>query len=101
MKAEPKLIAAGRASEVFDVGGPAVHMSEVVAAIEAAAPEAAGTITYEDVPLPFPEELPGERLFLRTAGYRSDTKTHVSGKLNSKMAQSANTQDSNQVARFG
>jgi UDP-glucuronate 4-epimerase len=41
----------------FDVGGPAVHMSEVVAAIEAAAPEAAGTITYEDVPLPFPEEL--------------------------------------------
>ena len=44
-------------AEVFDVGGPAVHMSEVVAAIEAAAPEAAGTITYEDVPLPFPEEL--------------------------------------------
>jgi hypothetical protein len=32
-------------------------MSEVVAAIEAAAPEAAGTITYEDVPLPFPEEV--------------------------------------------
>ncbi len=25
-------------------------------------PEAAGTITFDDVPLPFPEELPGERL---------------------------------------
>jgi UDP-glucuronate 4-epimerase len=44
-------------AEVFNVGGPAVHMGDVVAAIEAAAPEAAGTITYEDVPLPFPEEL--------------------------------------------
>jgi len=49
-------------AEVFDVGGPAVHMSDVVAAIEAAAPEAAGTITYEDVPLPFPEELHADGL---------------------------------------
>ena len=45
-------------ADVFDLGGPAVHMSEVVAAIEAAAPEARGTITFEDMPLPFPEELP-------------------------------------------
>jgi UDP-glucuronate 4-epimerase len=44
-------------AEVFNVGGPAVHMREVVAAIEAAAPEAAGTIAFEDVPRPFPEEL--------------------------------------------
>jgi UDP-glucuronate 4-epimerase len=48
-----------RGAAVYDVGGPAVHMSEVVAAIEAAAPEARGTITLEDAPLPFPEELEG------------------------------------------
>ena len=46
-------------ADVYDVGGPAVHMSEVVAAIESAAPEAKGKITFEDAPLPFPEELPG------------------------------------------
>jgi UDP-glucuronate 4-epimerase len=34
----------------------------VVAAIEAAAPDARGLVTFDDVPLPFPEELPGERL---------------------------------------
>ncbi len=45
---------------VYGLGGPAVHMSEVVAAIEAAAPEAAGTISFEDVALPFPEQLSGE-----------------------------------------
>ena len=45
---------------VYALGGPSVHMSEVVAAIEAAAPEAAGTITFEDVALPFPEQLSGE-----------------------------------------
>jgi UDP-glucuronate 4-epimerase len=40
---------------VANLGGPAVHMSEIVTAIEAAAPEAAGTITFDDVPLPFPD----------------------------------------------
>lgn len=42
---------------VFNLGGPATYMSEVVAAIEAAAPEATGRIHYEDVQLPFPEEM--------------------------------------------
>jgi hypothetical protein len=37
-------------------------MNEVVAAIEAAAPDARGLIEFDDVPLPFPDELPGERL---------------------------------------
>ena len=37
-------------------------MPEVVAAIEAAAPEAAGKITYEESPLPFPEELEARAL---------------------------------------
>lgn len=55
-----QLVAAARAevagAHVFNMGGCA-HMSEVVAAIEAAAPEAAGGITFDDVQLPFPPEL--------------------------------------------
>ena len=37
-------------------------MADIVAAIEAARARAAGRSTFDDVPLPFPEELPGERL---------------------------------------
>ena len=47
---------AGEGAEVRNLGGPALHMRDVVAAIEAAAPESQGRITYDDVPLPFPEE---------------------------------------------
>ena len=46
----------------YDFPGTPVHMSEVVTAIEAAAPDARGLVDFDDVPLPFPEELPGERL---------------------------------------
>lgn len=41
---------------VANLGGPAMSMAEVIAAIEAALPEAAGLITFDDVHLPFPEE---------------------------------------------
>jgi UDP-glucuronate 4-epimerase len=44
---------------VYDVPGEPVHMSTVVEAIEVAAPGA--EITFDDEPLPFPEELPGTR----------------------------------------
>jgi UDP-glucuronate 4-epimerase len=43
----------------FDVAGVSVGMDEVVAAIEAAEPGA--QITFAPDPLPFPEELPGDR----------------------------------------
>jgi UDP-glucuronate 4-epimerase len=46
----------GDGAVVANLGGPAVHMADVVQAIEAAAPEAAGRITFDDVQLPFPEE---------------------------------------------
>jgi len=46
----------------YDFPGTRVTIAEVVEAIEAEIPEAAGTITYDDVPLPFPDELPGQRL---------------------------------------
>jgi nucleoside-diphosphate-sugar epimerase len=40
-----------------NVGGEVVAMEEVVRAIEAAAPEVAGRITFDDVQLAFPQEL--------------------------------------------
>jgi UDP-glucuronate 4-epimerase len=46
----------GEGATVRNLGGPAVEMSAVVAAIEAAAPESAGRITYDELALPFPEE---------------------------------------------
>jgi nucleoside-diphosphate-sugar epimerase len=49
-------------ARAYDFPGTPVSIAEVVAAIEAEVPEAAGTIGYDDVPLPFPDELPGERL---------------------------------------
>jgi nucleoside-diphosphate-sugar epimerase len=47
---------------VRNLGGPSEHVSEVIAAIEAAAPESAGTITFKkDVLLPLPEEMESSR----------------------------------------
>lgn len=43
---------------VYNLGGAVVHMREVVAAIEGAAPEAAGLVALDDERLPFPERLP-------------------------------------------
>jgi nucleoside-diphosphate-sugar epimerase len=45
-----------RSATVHNLSSRAVHMSEVVSAIEAAAPETAGTITFADQQLPFPAE---------------------------------------------
>lgn len=42
---------------VFNMPGTVAHMTEVIAAIEAAAPEAAGRITFDDVQLPLPAEM--------------------------------------------
>jgi UDP-glucuronate 4-epimerase len=54
-------VLASRASfggaSVFNLPGAVAHMSELVAAIEAAAPDAAGRITFDDTPLPLPPEL--------------------------------------------
>jgi UDP-glucuronate 4-epimerase len=54
-------IAAARAGHagagVFNLGGASSHVADVVAAIEAAAPEATGLISFDDVQLPFPEHL--------------------------------------------
>lgn len=46
----------GEGAVAANLGGPPVHMRDLVAAIEAAAPEAAGTIAFEELQLPFPEE---------------------------------------------
>lgn len=42
---------------VLNLAGEAVTMGDVIAAIEAAAPEAAGLVGFDDVLLPFPEEV--------------------------------------------
>ena len=49
-------------ARAYDFPGTTVSIAEVVDAIESEVPEARGAIAFDDVPLPFPEELPGERL---------------------------------------
>jgi len=44
-------------AHVFNLHGETVHVSDVVAEIERAWPEARGTITYADTPLPMPPQL--------------------------------------------
>ena len=51
-------------ASVYNLGGPDVDMADVVAAIENAAPEAAGMIDFDEAPLPFPERLPEPTLEL-------------------------------------
>ena len=41
---------------VHNIPGPRVSVAEVVGAIAEVMPESAGTIDFDDVPLPFPEE---------------------------------------------
>ena len=54
--------AASEGSHVANFPGEAASMEEVVAAIEAAAPEVAGRITFADQHLPFPERLESDLL---------------------------------------
>lgn len=57
---------ADEGAEVHNIAGPRVTMAEVVEAIGAAAPESVGEITFDDVPLPFPDEVDSssfERVF--------------------------------------
>ncbi len=44
-------------AEVFNMPGSVCHMEELVAAIETAAPEVAGIVTFDDVQLPLPPEM--------------------------------------------
>jgi len=57
-------------AEVFNIGGCSVSMDEVTAAIEEACPSAKGTITYEDIHLPFPEEVDNSSLVKLIGEYR-------------------------------
>lgn len=46
-----------RGASVVNLAGSVVHVRDIVRAIEEAAPNAAGTITFDDTPLPFPERV--------------------------------------------
>jgi nucleoside-diphosphate-sugar epimerase len=47
---------------VFDLPGEPVHVRQVIEAIATAVPESAGTITFDESPLPFPEGVDGAAL---------------------------------------
>jgi UDP-glucuronate 4-epimerase len=49
-------------AQVFNLGGDSVSTPEVIAAIEKAEPSARGRITYDDIPLPFPQEVDNSAL---------------------------------------
>jgi nucleoside-diphosphate-sugar epimerase len=49
-------------ADVFNIGGPSVSMQEIVETIETIVPSRKGTITFEDTPLPFPEEMDNSQL---------------------------------------
>ena len=52
----------GDGAAVRNVGGPSVHVTDVIAAIETVLPEAAGTITYDEgILLALPEDMEAER----------------------------------------
>jgi UDP-glucuronate 4-epimerase len=55
------LVAASRSgldgANVFNLGGSAASMTQLVETIESIVPEAAGLITFDPTPLPFPDEI--------------------------------------------
>ena len=57
-------------ARVFNLGGTAASMEEVVAAIEAAAPEARGKVRFEGGPLPFPADVDSSALDGFLGGFR-------------------------------
>ncbi len=57
-------------AECFNIGGSSVDMPRVIAAIEAACPEAKGTISFDDVPLPFPAVVDNSAMVALTGPYR-------------------------------
>ena len=70
------LIAGARAevdgAPVYNLGGHSVHMDDIVAAITAAAPESAGSISHTGTQLPFPDAYDGAPLdaAIGPVGYR-------------------------------
>jgi len=59
-------------ADVFNLRGSVAHMREVIAAIESAAPEVKGKITFDDKPLPFPEDM-DDTAFAQTLGRIPET----------------------------
>lgn len=65
---------AAAGARAYDFPGTPVSIAEVIETIEAEVPRAAGTLTFDDIPLPFPDELPGERLDAQVTPF--DTAVH-------------------------
>ena len=57
-------------AEVFNLGGETVDVRDVIAAIEASEPSCRGTVTHDENPLPFPEEIDNAPLIALLGGLR-------------------------------
>ncbi len=57
-------------AEVFNLGGETVGISDVIREIEACEPSLRGKITYDDIPLPFPEQIDNAPLVSLLGGLR-------------------------------
>jgi nucleoside-diphosphate-sugar epimerase len=55
---------------VHNLGGTTASMEQIVAAIDLAAPESKGRITYQDVQLPFPSQIDSSAVDHRLGGFR-------------------------------
>ncbi len=60
-----------KGAEVFNLGGATVSVEDIVAEIENAEPSRRGTITYDENPLPFPEEINNAPLVALLGGLRA------------------------------
>jgi UDP-glucuronate 4-epimerase len=49
-------------ADTFNIGGESLATAQIIRAIEAVEPKARGKITYEDIPLPFPDEVDNQAL---------------------------------------
>jgi UDP-glucuronate 4-epimerase len=51
-----------KGAEVYNIGGPSVSTPEVIGVIEKLIPNAHGKITFDNIPLPFPQEVDNSAL---------------------------------------
>jgi nucleoside-diphosphate-sugar epimerase len=54
--------ASQKGAEVYNIGGASVSTAEVISVIEKLIPDALGKITFDDFPLPFPQEVDNSEL---------------------------------------
>jgi UDP-glucuronate 4-epimerase len=64
--------ASQKGAEVYNIGGPSVSTPDVISVIEKLMPGAHGKITFDNIPLPFPQEVDNSEL-IRVLGSLPET----------------------------